>query len=238
MKLDMFIKEKPVVIYNSDSSYTFRHVNDVNLPKTYDAIDRVMKNVDTNLVYPVLLLEGGVDIDPTLYGEDNIESYVSMESVQRDQREIYMHNLAVELGWSVFGICRGHQLLAAINGGSLHQHIYDFAPNHGGGWANITYAPLEDFRSRRMQINSYHHQAIKTMPSNAMLTVSALDGIIEGVVYKDYKAVSYQFHPEFMDDVELLFWSINHMERLNESRSTHGNRDRTTRDQCEVSIVS
>jgi gamma-glutamyl-gamma-aminobutyrate hydrolase PuuD len=234
---DMSIKGLPVRVYNSDRSYTFRNIDDVDLPERALEIENMMRAVDTTKEYPVLLLEGGQDIHPVLYNEPVIDAYITPGSIARDRKEIFQYNLAKELNWAVFGICRGHQLLCALNGGTLYQDIYHVAPLHGGGKAMVHYDPLRAFRGDSFKINSYHHQAIKVVPSNAMLTLSAPDGIVEGVVYTDHKAISWQFHPEFMDDYELLQWSIEHMEYLDEQRSNNRRGVGATRDLVSPCLV-
>jgi len=54
-----------------------------------------------------LVLPGGSDICPSLYGKQNFTSYVSEYSRSRDQKEVEAYHKAVKEGRPVFGICRG-----------------------------------------------------------------------------------------------------------------------------------
>lgn len=231
---DMCIDGRPVIVFNSEGCYTFNFVEDETLPDEFLEIERVMRAVNLKYEYPVLLLEGGSDIDPEIYGQKNTYSHVSPFSQRRDRKEIFQYNLARELGWAIFGICRGHQLMAALNGGTLHQDINVAGyHNHRGGNVVLKYQPLIDWaQSETYYVNSMHHQAINRLPENCLLTASAFDGIVEAVVYTDFQGISYQWHPEFMSDRKLVEWSLQHLwekecERQNNIRSGDRNTEST-----------
>ena len=69
-----------------------------------------------------LLLPGGGDIDPDIYGEDK---HCKTKNVKRakDEFEIELFQKATEKNIPVFGICRGIQIMNVERGGSLYQHI-------------------------------------------------------------------------------------------------------------------
>jgi gamma-glutamyl-gamma-aminobutyrate hydrolase PuuD len=158
----------------------------------------------------VLLLEGGSDINPKIYGEEN---YFSAPGLTRDAFEIPLYALAEELNIPIFGICRGHQLIAALNGGTLYQDIgRDLGVRHGGGWID-TFGIMSEWYPKGRDVNSAHHQAVKVVPENA--TVIARDHahpeIIEALCYD--RMISVQWHPEFVSDIELVQHVVDYLFR-------------------------
>ena len=99
---------------------------------------------DANLV----VFTGGQDVCPLVYNQTDIHprTYYTLE---RDDREINAYNEALKAGKKMIGICRGHQLLSALNGALLIQD----QPNPGNH-----YVYTHD--SRKFLINSLHHQAV------------------------------------------------------------------------------
>ena len=93
----------------------------------------------------VLLLSGGADINPALYNEKKGSRTYFNEN--RDEIEVAAYHEAKRLGKKIFGVCRGLQLITALNGGKLIQHT-----NHGGGH------PIHLFDGRTVNVNSLHHQ--------------------------------------------------------------------------------
>src|SRR5262245_39686440 len=71
-----------------------------------------------------LMLLGGDDVDPLMYGEDASEHVYGANS-ERDQFEFALTHAAIAEGVPVLAICRGHQVLNVAFGGTLHQHITD-----------------------------------------------------------------------------------------------------------------
>lgn len=69
-----------------------------------------------------LLFEGGTDISPYLYGEIPIKGTQKSDDL-RDQHEVKFFNEAHRLGAGFIGICRGAQLLCALSGGHIIQHV-------------------------------------------------------------------------------------------------------------------
>lgn len=98
----------------------------------------------------MLLLHGGEDISPTLYGQKKIpETSASETPSYRDRTEVEAVNRAIELQIPIFGICRGAQLLCAMAGGSLFQHVNNHAGNDH--W-------IKTYTGRTLLTNSLHHQ--------------------------------------------------------------------------------
>ena len=98
----------------------------------------------------VLVLWGGEDISPALYNQIPIKetSALSVPS-RRDSFEVACALWAIENNMPIIGVCRGAQLMCALNGGTLIQHV----TNHAGGKHEI-----ETYDGIRLFTNSIHHQ--------------------------------------------------------------------------------
>lgn len=157
---------------------------------------------------PLLVLEGGMDINPKLYGEENLYSYYSDS---RDADEIALFNAATELDIPILGICRGHQLLAAMYGGTLFQdletqatgdHPYEHKLAFSDAAIELGFAQVQQsFPSGPGIVNSLHHQGIKRMPENGV-ALAQFNEIIEAVKYP--RALGVQWHPELAGHLDLL----------------------------------
>ena len=77
-----------------------------------------------------IVLTGGSDIDPALYGQVAGPETVGVVG-HRDRAELALVRAADRRGLPLFGICRGMQLLNVARGGTLHQHLGDLGPHAG-----------------------------------------------------------------------------------------------------------
>ena len=141
-----------------------------------------------------LLLLGGEDIwrgfyDPTEAKRPSLRDCIESRLIVRAQ----------ELGVPTLGICRGHQLLSAMNGAFLTEHIdrhthESFVANYHklGFIAEKTIFDIPPI------VNSLHHQAAAVVPPNFTIMAKALDGTIEAMVSKDQLTAGVQYHPEIL----------------------------------------
>jgi putative glutamine amidotransferase len=160
-----------------------------------------------------LVVAGGADIDPALYGQLN-HSAKRIDHA-RDRFEADLIRWAVAAGRPLLGICRGMQLLAVALGGTLHQEAADAYPGFRpvtGLYRQVTLRrPVNVIKrgwvssllgtGRKVHlVNSLHHQAVAALPPE--LEAVAVDecGMIQAVeaVSKDAFAVGLQWHPELM----------------------------------------
>jgi putative glutamine amidotransferase len=159
-----------------------------------------------------LLLLGGVDVDPGYYNQVNM--YSQRSHSERDRIEWALVRRAILAGIPIMGICRGCQMLAVAAGGDLYQDIGIQAGKklHNGYSHSITVKkPLAD-KIPSLRVNSYHHQAVKTVPKRFKVVARAYDGTIEAIWRPG--ALGVQFHPELMFDDEyrwiyLFRWLID-----------------------------
>jgi len=99
----------------------------------------------------VLIVWGGGDIHPSLYNKMMSSKSGAYETPsQRDMTEWTMMQRARELNIPIIGVCRGAQMLCALVGGYLIQHV----ENHGGTHEVTTYD------NKQMMVNSIHHQML------------------------------------------------------------------------------
>lgn len=96
----------------------------------------------------ILILWGGGDIHPSLYGRKNQGSFVGNFPSLRDQTEAKLFAQAVKANIPILGVCRGAQLGCAMSGGILVQHVEGHGMSH-----RITTVNGESFVS-----SSLHHQ--------------------------------------------------------------------------------
>lgn len=96
-----------------------------------------------------LVLWGGEDISPSIYGETpNRFTHASARLSYRDAREIALARKAIQIGMPIVGICRGAQLMCALSGGKLIQHVEDHHGSH----------PIKTNDGKTLTTNSIHHQ--------------------------------------------------------------------------------
>jgi putative glutamine amidotransferase len=161
-----------------------------------------------------LVVTGGAfDVDPALYGDAGRHATVSLKE-NRTQAELALTTGALERNRPVLGICGGEQLLAVALGGSLIQHIPDSVPNalaheqpnprHEPGHAVAVKPGTLLHRivgSADMQVNSAHHQAVRSPGPRAVVNAVAPDGVIEGIEDMAYRfCLGVQWHPEYLVD--------------------------------------
>lgn len=158
-----------------------------------------------------LLIPGGRDVDPALYGQANTASQTPDRD--RDEYEIALIKYAMRHKMAILGICRGHQLLNVAMGGTL---IQDIAPGHPYKHPVTFDGEHPQFRTVKgleMVVNSLHHQGVDTLGKNMKALAWAPDGLVEAIMHTKRKFVlGVQWHPEmsctarFDRGMEQLVW--------------------------------
>jgi putative glutamine amidotransferase len=157
-----------------------------------------------------LMLAGGADIDPAVYGERRHRKTTNTRP-ERDRAEIALALNALERGMPVLGICRGMQLLNVALGGTLVQHLPDDVGHTDhrrslGSFDNadhdVRLAPgslaARACGELRHATKSHHHQAVDTLGGGVEASGwSVLDDLVEAIEVPDSRwALGVQWHPE------------------------------------------
>ncbi|MFN2524898.1 MAG: gamma-glutamyl-gamma-aminobutyrate hydrolase family protein [Actinomycetota bacterium] len=156
-----------------------------------------------------LLLPGGGDIDPALYGAEAHPKIRGMNR-RRDDFELTLLAAALERDVPVLAICHGMQILNVHLGGTLEQHLAD---RPGRLEHNLPHGPdpVHELRlepgnevaralgSDRVQVNSSHHQGLDLIAPALKPIAWAEDGVLEAVLSVQHDwVVGVQWHPELM----------------------------------------
>ena len=151
----------------------------------------------------ILILWGGEDIAPSIYAEyASPFTQASFNMSKRDKIEKALVEQASYSGIPILGVCRGMQMIAALSGGALYQHV----ENHESGYHDITY------QGTTIKSNSCHHQMVKRFDGEVLASTPCLsptkytaDGEVktndpepEIIHIPKLKAIGVQGHPEWM----------------------------------------
>ena len=172
-------------------------------------IDDILDSIDA------LIISGGSDVGPDLYGEFPIPE-LGKVNPRRDIYEIPLIRKAYERDMTVLGICRGIQIMNVALGGTLYQDIVKelgvlphSIPNYprNTGWHKVTFTKgsmiEEIFGKSSIMTNSYHHQAVKIPCRDSVITGKTEDGVAEVLEFPKKKFfLAVQWHPEMMYDSE------------------------------------
>ena len=161
-----------------------------------------------------LMLVGGGDVDPALYGaEPDVEHNYGVEP-DRDRLEIDLLLAADRMGVPTLAICRGIQIMNVAFGGTLHQHLSGMPGmlEHGVPIADtisthdVKAAPLSRLLATAgvavLACSSHHHQGIDRVGAELVATGWSEDGLVEALErvvddpYQDGWMLGVQWHPE------------------------------------------
>ena len=170
----------------------------------------IVENVNFAKQYDFILFDGGSDVSPNLYGEENTKSF--NDNFRDDyEKAIYFHYKNTDTKFA--GICRGLQFLNVMRGGTLYQNLGDNNLDHTYIHEIELCLPLI-FLPRITSVNSLHHQAIKILGKELIpIAVDLKTRVIEIVGEVNDKIRAVQFHPEFINGfpytkefLRWLFW--------------------------------
>ena len=156
-----------------------------------------------------LLLPGGADVEPRRYGAVARTDCNLFVMPELDEVELRLARWAIDDGMPILGICRGIQVLNVACGGTLWQDL------HVEGVVRVSHdREPRDFLlhglvierdsllaralgTRRVRVNSLHHQAIRELGSSLRCVAQSDDGLIEGIEMPGHRfVVGIQCHPE------------------------------------------
>jgi putative glutamine amidotransferase len=153
-----------------------------------------------------LVLSGGIDLNPKLYGEQMHPEADEPDDI-RDATELALLHASLERDMPVLAICRGMQLLNVALGGSLVQHIqacdvhrrYDQDKSIAVHCVKVVpETQLAGILGEGLvAVNSRHHQALARIGLGLIVSASSEDGLVEGIELPGMRfAIGVQWHPE------------------------------------------
>ena len=169
-----------------------------------------------------LLLPGGPDVDPTLYGESPDPDADLEVCRPLDDLDLRLLNFALDQDMPVLAICRGMQLLNVARGGQLLQDIAGHrAERHEGRWVPQTHtiflapgakAAAVIGSAGFFRVNSLHHQGLNEAVRSPRLMTTAYsveDGLVEALESPEHSwVIGFQCHPERQDEVPRSFANL------------------------------
>ena len=179
-----------------------------------------------------LIIPGGPDVDPRLFGEQPVRA-LGRTNYKRDVFELGMAKAAHAAGKPMLGICRGCQVINIAFGGNVWQ---DLTTQNKESYIQHSQLALGSYPTHEVrltegsslyktlgetaQVNSRHHQAVKDLGKGLKVTAVAQDGVIEAIEGTEGASiVAVQWHPENMwpDHEEMKQIFIDFLARVRES---------------------
>lgn len=205
-EVDVHLSEYPKVLQKAGAI-------PVQLTRNTDPI-QIVKRLDG------LVMTGGADPDPELYGESAHPQLGAIER-GRDDWELALIRAALAARTPMLCVCRGAQLLNIALGGSLVQHLDDAAAHQ-----RVDHPRIDRCHTVRVSpgsmahkiyggdvaTNSLHHQAVGRAGEGVVVTGTAEDGVVEAFEIDGRPEVfAVQWHPEMLSDtVDPAFvWLVN-----------------------------
>lgn len=150
-----------------------------------------------------LLISGGTDLDPQLYGEEPHAETEPPDS-ERDEMELWLLRDAIDQDMPVLAICRGMQLFNVAFGGTLAQHLktVDTHRRRGAMDAHTVKAAAGTklasiVGDAEFAVNSRHHQGVAAVGQGLVVSARAADKAVEALELPGKRfAVAVQWHPE------------------------------------------
>ena len=193
-----------------------------------DVIINTLENIDG------LILSGGADVNPLYLGEEPSPQLHGINP-ERDLSELLTISLAYNRQIPMLGICRGIQMLAAALGGAVHQDINNIENvlKHSQDLArdveSHTVTIEEDsilyniYKEGKINVNSFHHQAVRCAGDKFRVIANAPDGVIEAIESTECKPIlGVQWHPECLDSGAPIFeWLIQQADLFSQTKKVH-----------------
>ncbi|MEX0602943.1 MAG: gamma-glutamyl-gamma-aminobutyrate hydrolase family protein [Bacteroidota bacterium] len=163
-----------------------------------------------------LLLTGGGDVHPALYGKPEYLELIEETNEKRDEFELEVIEHALKADLPILGICRGMQIMNVALGGTLigdlqrwgyRDHTQRNSLPNRHAIETLPHSMLETITGGgKQEINSVHHQAIDEPGKGLVITAKSEDGVIEAAEWMIKDGMPFlllvQWHPERMADFD------------------------------------
>lgn len=160
--------------------------------------------------FDLIAVPGGPDIDPSIYGQEKHPKLDKLDAL-RDEFEQKVIKRAIEKEKPIFAVCRGMQMINAVLGGTLYQHLPDkfdqvehraLVGPHAYSHTVKTSSWLKELLGEEIHINSWHHQGIHQLSADLRPLAWSEEGLIEAYESKQHlpPILAVQWHPEILQD--------------------------------------
>jgi putative glutamine amidotransferase len=194
------------------------------VPPSEDGVEETLDALDG------LLLSGGADVDPALYGAD---AHVATDEPRsdRDAGELALLRAALERDLPTLAVCRGSQLLNVVRGGDLRQHLPETLGHERHKQLPGTFSDhgvevkpgtrLASLVGDRAPVKSHHHQGFGRVGAGLVETAWAEDGTLEGIEDPSRRfALGVLWHPEAGEDAALFEALVEEARRYRAGRQS------------------
>ncbi|QYJ03080.1 gamma-glutamyl-gamma-aminobutyrate hydrolase family protein [Nocardioides panacisoli] len=186
-----------------------------------------------------VLLLGGGDVDPLVYGDTTRHPKLYNVDLRADVVDVGLARAARAAGVPTLAVCRGMHVANVARGGTLVQHLPETAVAHRGAddpmvdhdvhlAAESVLAATLGHRDPR--VRSGHHQAVDRIGDGLLPVGWAADGVVEALESTDGHLLAVQWHPEDVatdgDHRRAVFgWLVTAAGVRRHARSTDGGSD-------------
>lgn len=192
--------------YSVDRSYTNAIYQAGGMPQIIPILPRIEVDMLLNL-YDGILLSGGGGLLPHVQKMKNLPG-LKEQNPARYTFEYELIHKALQRGIPLLGICRGHQMINDVTGGSVvnlatNKHRQNNPSNKSSHVTEIKQDSklFTAVQADTLAVNSFHSQVIEKVGQNLTISAFSDDGYIEGIEgNEDNFVMGVQFHPEFMID--------------------------------------
>ena len=150
-----------------------------------------------------ICLSGGPDLDPDAYGVIERHAELGPTEPSLDAFELALARAADERAVPLLGVCRGAQTLNVARGGTLHQHVPGHRQADSGTVSTHPVAVVAGSRlaavvgAGELEVNSFHHQAVKKLGAGLRIVARAPDGTVEAIEARGARfLLGVQWHAE------------------------------------------
>ena len=211
------------------------------VPVIIPPVDDEQVIIDTLERLDGLVLTGGGDFDPKWFGEEPHPKLGTINAV-RDHAELLITRHAYNRNIPMLGICRGVQTIAIALDGHIAQDISDKTThNHSqeedrpvtthevniveDSTLSTIYSSLFTLHSSlKLNVNSFHHQAVDNPGKRFRTIATAPDGIIEAIESTEHKSIlGVQWHPEWLgkDGLPIFQWLVREANTFQQAKALH-----------------